>query len=409
MTAAVAASTLASAWPDRLAARLGGMDPSAIREILHVANAPGVVSLAGGLPAPELFPADELQAAFAAVLATQSGQALQYGPSEGYAPLRALLAERSAACGVPCTVDQVLLTTGSQQALDLVGRVLLDPGDYVAVESPTYLGALQAFSQYQPRYLTVPTDEDGLDVEALEALLDGAPGPLKLLYVVPNFQNPSGRTLSLARRRALAALSNRRQLIVVEDDPYGALRYEGEHLPSVQAFDEAGTVIYLSTFSKVIAPGLRLGWVVASQAAVRYLLRAKQPADLCTAELIQLAVYRALQDGLLERQIPRLVAAYRPRRDALLAAAADCFPPQARLSRPAGGMFAWVELPAGIDTEALLAAAVAARVAYVPGRAFHADGGGRNTLRLNFTHASEQVLGEAIERLGIVLAQAHGG
>src|SRR5262245_14410503 len=380
-------SEVAPAWEHALAARMAGMDPSAIREILAVANQPGVVSLAGGLPAPELFPVDELRAAFAETFAEQAHQALQYGPSEGYAPLRALLAERAARRGVAGAPEQILLTSGSQQALDLLARVLVDPGDRVAVESPTYLGALQAFNQYQPRYLPIPTDDEGLDVDALAELLrDPGDRPVKLLYVVPNFQNPSGRTMSLERRRRLAALSNRTGLVVLEDDPYGELRYDGAPLPSVQAFDERGTVVYAGSFSKVLAPGLRLGWVAAAPGLVRCLLRAKQPADLCTPELTQIAVYRAARAGLLERQVPRLVDAYRPRRDALLAAAERSFPSGTRLSRPAGGMFAWAELPGDVDTEALLPHAVAAGVAYVPGRSFHVDGAGRNTMRLNFTN-----------------------
>jgi len=299
-------SPVAPAWEHGLAARMAGMDPSAIREILAVANQPGVVSLAGGLPAPELFPVDELGQAFAETFAEQPQQALQYGPSDGYAPLRELLAEWGARRGAAGAPEQILLTSGSQQALDLVARVLIDPGDRVAVEIPTYLGAVQAFNQYQPRYLAVPTDEQGLDVAALERLLTSGPDdrPVKLLYVVPNFQNPSGRTMSLERRQQLAALSNRTGLIVLEDDPYGELRYDGAPLPSVQAFDGRGTVVYAGSFSKVLAPGLRLGWVVAAPGLVRCLLRAKQPADLCTPELTQIAVYRALRKGLLERQVP---------------------------------------------------------------------------------------------------------
>ena len=396
--------TLASPLTDRLAARMGGMDTSAVRDLLRVTAEPEIISLAGGFPAPELFPVVELAEAFASVFATDAQRALQYGTSEGHGPLRELLAARSAERGVACSVEQVMLTSGSQQALDLIGRMLLNPGDAVAVECPTYLGALQAFNQYQPRFVAVPTDDHGLDVEALANLLDDPPHPIKLLYVIPNFQNPSGRTMSLERRQQLARLSNERSLLIVEDDPYGELRYEGDRLPSIQAFDERGTVMYLSTFSKVLAPGLRLGWIVAAPEAVRSLLRAKQPADLCTSELTQMAVYVALGSGLVERQIPRLIEAYRPRRDALVAAVRAHFPADTRLVRPAGGMFAWAELPSHIDTTARLPEAVRAKVAYVPGRAFHVDGAGNSAMRLNFTNVTERRLQEGIERLATVLA-----
>jgi 2-aminoadipate transaminase len=271
-------------WQQLYAERTEGMRASDIREILKLTAQPEVISLAGGLPAPELFPIDEYRRAFEWVLEADGAQALQYGPSEGYGPLRAMLAERLTRFGMVCGADNILVTNGSQQALDLVGKVFLDPGDTVMVEKPTYLGALQAFNQYQPRYAVVPMDDDGMRVEEVEALITAARAAgerIKFIYALPNFQNPTGRTMSLARRKQLVELSSRFGIPIVEDDPYGELRYEGESLPSLKSLDRDGTVIYLGTFSKILAPGFRLGWVLASPSVSRRCCMASSPRT-CT-------------------------------------------------------------------------------------------------------------------------------
>ncbi|MBV9135329.1 MAG: PLP-dependent aminotransferase family protein, partial [Chloroflexi bacterium] len=275
-------------WQQLYASRAEGMRASDIREILKVTAQPEVISLAGGLPAPELFPIDEYRRAFEWVLEADGASALQYGPSEGYRPLREFLAQRLSGFGMRCTADDVLITNGSQQALDLMGKLFLDPGDQIVVERPTYLGALQAFNQYQPRYAVVGMDDDGMCVDDLEHTLTRE-DRIKFIYAIPTFQNPTGRSMSLQRRRRLVELASKYGVPIVEDDPYGELRYEGEHLPTLKALDTTGCVIYLGTFSKILAPGLRLGWVVAAPELMEGLLHAKQPADLHTGMIQQMA------------------------------------------------------------------------------------------------------------------------
>src|SRR6266702_2661882 len=280
------------AWQQLYANRAEGMRASDIREILKVTEQPDIISLAGGLPAPELFPVDEYRRAFEWVLESDGAQALQYGPSEGYRPLRTLVAERLSGFGISCEFDDILITNGSQQALDLMGKILLDPGDAVLVEKPTYLGALQAFNQYQASYAVVPMDEDGMRVDEVERVLSqGASSGqrVKLIYALPNFQNPTGRSLSLERRRRLVELADHFGVPIVEDDPYGELRYEGDPLPTLKSLDTHASVIYLGTFSKILAPGFRLGWIVASPEVMETLLHGKQPSDLHTGMAQQMA------------------------------------------------------------------------------------------------------------------------
>ncbi len=392
-------------WQQLTAERAHRMRASDIREILKVTAQPDMISLAGGLPAPELFPIDEYRRAFEWVLETNGAAALQYGPTEGYLPLRQFLADRLGRVGIRCTADEILITNGSQQALDLIGKIFLDPGDRVALENPSYLGAIQAFNQYQPEYAVVPMDEHGMRVDALEQILaeDAArrgPHRIKLVYAVPNFQNPTGRTLSLERRRTLVQVASRFGVAVVEDDPYGELRYEGEHLPSLKSFDAEGNVIYLGTFSKILAPGFRLGWVVACAEALEQIVHAKQPADLHTGTAPQMATYYVVKDGFVEGHVERLKRFYKERRDVMLRAIEENFPEQARYTRPAGGLFVWAELPSHINTRDLLLEAVQEKVAFVPGQGFHADGSGANTMRLNFSNVPPKVLQEGIRRLG---------
>jgi 2-aminoadipate transaminase len=379
------------------------MRASDIREILKVTAQPDVISLAGGLPAPELFPIDEYRRAFEWVLESDGAVALQYGPSEGYRPLRAYLAERLGKSGIQCTADDILITNGSQQALDLIGKLMLDPGDAVLLEKPTYLGALQAFNQYQPSYALAPMDDDGMCVDEVERLLTRASAsgrPIKFIYAIPNFQNPTGRSLSLARRRQLVQLASYYGVPIVEDDPYGELRYEGEHLPTLKSLDTTGCVLYLGTFSKILAPGFRLGWVVASPEAMEVLLHGKQPADLHTGMAQQMATYEVTRNGFVDGHVERIKAFYKERRDVMLRAIEEHFPEEARFTRPAGGLFVWAELPRHVDTRELLVDAVRDKVAFVPGQGFHPDHTGTNTMRLNFSNVPPEQLREGIRRLG---------
>ena len=377
---------------------------SDIRDLLAVTARPDVISLAGGLPAQELFPIEGMRASFEAVLREDGTGALQYGPTEGYAPLRAYLAERLATRGIVAAPDEILLTTGSQQALDLLGKVLLRSRAVVMVEAPSYVGALQAFSAHEPRYLTVPMDDEGLRVDHAAALLNAPGAAPSLLYSVATFQNPSGVTMSRERRAALLALCADRGIPLVEDDPYGELRFDGATVPPLRALPGGEETIYLGTISKILAPGLRLGWVVAPRPLIARLVIAKQAADLHTDSLVQRAVLHFCTHNDLAAHIAHLQDVYRERRDAMLAALERYFPPEARWTHPEGGLFLWVTLPEGTDSRALLAEALEQRVAFVPGTAFHVDGSGANCLRLNFSHAAPERLAEGVRRLGGVLA-----
>jgi len=386
------------------------MSSSVIRETLKFAQQPDLISLAGGWPAAGLFPVADLADVCRAVLAERSEVALQYGLTEGYLPLRRTLAGLAQAKGMPVDEDNVLVTTGSQQALDLVGRVFIDPGDVVLVERPTYLGALQAWRAYGARFASVELDKDGLCVDALEeAIREHKP---KFIYVMPNFHNPAGVTLSHARRLHLLELADRYGVALVEDDPYGDLRFEGEDIPPLYALDaarrpagEPGSVIYLSTFSKTLAPGLRLGWIIAPAEVARQLVMAKQGADLHTPSFCQVVAHEYCRRGLLAPHIEQIRATYRQRRDALLAALDRYMPPTVRWTRPQGGLFLWLSLPEQVDSLELLQEAIAAQVAFVPGTAFYADGGGRNAMRLTFASTPPDLLQEGIRRLAEVLAK----
>ena len=400
-------------WPDRYALRTHSMKSSVIRELLKFATDPDIISFAGGLPAPDLFPLQEFREAADRVLRDQGQHALQYSTTEGEPPLREMIARHTARYGIAVTVDNVLVTTGSQQALDLIGRVFLNPGDHVLVERPTYLGALQAWSAYQAEYLTVGIDADGMRTDDAAAALRGGP---KFIYALPNFQNPTGVTLSLDRRRTLVRLADEHGVPILEDDPYGQLRYEGDHLPPLVSVDAehrgfgrsgySGNVLYLSTFSKTLAPGLRLGWVIGPADVIHRLAQAKQGADLHTSTFVQLVAYEVARSGFLDRHVRCLRTAYIERRDAMLAAMSKHFPPSITWTRPLGGLFIWATLPSELNATDILPQALAEKVAFVPGSAFFADGTGHNTLRLNFTASRPSVIEEGIARLGRVLTRA---
>ena len=392
-------------WHSRYASRIERMRASDIREILKVTAQPDVISLAGGLPAPELFPVDEFRRAFEWVFESDGQRALQYSTTEGYAPLREFLAGRlGRVMRIQCSADDILITNGSQQALDLMGKIFLDPGDHVLLENPSYLGAIQAFNQYQPGYSVVPMDDDGILVDALERILEEDRGRsshrIKFLYAIPTFQNPTGRTLTLERRKKLVEICSRYGVPVVEDDPYGELRYEGEPLPTLKSLDRDGTVIYMGTFSKILAPGWRLGWVVAAPDALEHFNHAKQPSDLQTATAPQMATYEVVKDGFVDKHVQRLIPFYRERRDVMIRAMEEHFPSSVKFTRPMGGLFSWAELPANVNTRDLLADALQEKVAFVPGQGFHPDGSGQNTMRLNFSNVPPEKLQEGIRRLG---------
>ncbi|WP_172639223.1 PLP-dependent aminotransferase family protein [Streptomyces tailanensis] len=381
------------------AGRVTAVQGSPVRDILAVTSRPQVVNFAGGLPAPELFDTEGMAAAYRDVLAGSAGQALQYATTEGEPVLREALAARYRARGLPTGADDVLVTTGSQQALSLLATALVDPGDVVLVEDPCYLAALQVFRFAGARVVAVPGDEGGVDPDALEELV--ARTRAKLFYTVPTFQNPTGRTLPAERRAAVAAVAARLGLWIVEDDPYGELRFEGERLPWIAAHPGAeDRTALLGSFSKVMAPGLRLGWLRAPAGLRRACAVAKQAADLHTPTLNQLAAARYLADRDLDAHVDRVAAAYRERRDAMLAGLPDALPEGSTWNRPEGGMFLWARLPSSYDTTALLPRVVEQDVAYVPGAPFYAGEPDRATLRLCFVTQAPEEIREGLRRLG---------
>ncbi|MBZ6141249.1 aminotransferase-like domain-containing protein [Streptomyces olivaceus] len=402
MTATETPPTAATAPLPPLAARARSIGGSPVRDILAVTARPEVINFAGGLPAPELFDADGIAEAYRAVLAEAPARALQYSTTEGEPALRAALAARTSARGLGTDADDILVTTGSQQALSLLATALLEPGDTVLVESPCYLAALQAFGLAGARVVAVPGDEDGIDPGALEELV--VRERPKLLYTVPTFSNPTGRTMPAARRAAVAEVAGRCGLWIVEDDPYGELRFEGERVPWIASYEGArDRTVLLGSFSKVMAPGLRLGWLRAPAELSRACAVAKQAADLHTPTVNQLAAARYLADRDLDAHVARVAAAYATRRDAMLAGLADALPAGSSWTRPEGGMFLWVRLPGSYDTTALLADVVRHDVAYVPGAPFYAGEPDRATLRLCYVTQTPDEIAEGLRRLGEAL------
>lgn len=430
-------------WNQRCAQRMQWMSASTIRELLKLTEDPEIISFAGGMPAPEVFPIEAFRAASDRVLSRNGATALQYSATEGYRPLREWLVTYMARYGIEASADNVLITSGSQQALDLIGKIMINPGDLILTERPTYMGALQAWRAYQADFVSVPVDDDGLRVDLLEEALCAGP---KFMYILPNFQNPGGITLSTERRHELIDIADHYGVPIIEDDPYGELRYEGDHRPPLVVIDAErlkhshavgpryfddhlvarnaahpgppraangraymrGNVIYLSTFSKTLAPGLRLAWLVAPVEVVQRCVIAKQGMDLHTATLNQMIAHEILtgSEDFLHGHVHLIREVYRERRDAMLAAMDAHFPPGVTWTRPEGGLFLWVTLPDELDATELLKTALASKVAYVPGPAFHPDQGGHNTLRLNFSYCEPQRIAEGIRRLSAVFATA---
>lgn len=406
-------------WKNRYAQRTQGMSSSMIRELLKLTEQPDVISFAGGLPAPEIFPVAQFEEAAARVLKEHGSQALQYSTTEGYRPLRQFIVEKMAQYGIEASPENVLITSGSQQALDMIGKILINPGDTILTERPTYLGALQAWRAYQAEFVTVPVDNEGLRTDMLEEALCSGP---KFMYILPNFQNPGGVTLSLPRRQELITMSDHYGIPIIEDDPYGELRFEGEHLPPLVVLDAArlnhhsttsngqgylrGNVIYMSTFSKTLAPGLRLGWIVAPTNVIKRCVMAKQGMDLHTSSFVQIMAYEVVKTGFLKEHVRLIRRVYCERRDIMLAAMEKYFPPGVTWTHPQGGLFLWVTLPESLDAVALLEKAVENKVAFVPGAAFYPDNSGRNTFRLNFSNAQPEQIELGIQRLGHVIEAA---
>jgi 2-aminoadipate transaminase len=388
-----------------LARRMSDLRASEIREILKLTQRPGVISFAGGLPAPELFPVEEMKALTLDVLTRDGRRALQYATTEGHRPLREKIAGRMRTrLGAPASAEEILITCGSQQGLDLTGKVLLDEGDAVLCESPTYLGAINALRVFGPRFVEVETDDDGMLVQDLERKLSAEPRA-KLIYVVPDFQNPTGRCWSLERRQQVMEVATRHRVVVIEDAPYTELRYSGDPLPPLKSLDRLGLVVYLGTFSKTFCPGLRIGWVAAPRDLYEKYVLVKQSADLHTSTLSQWQLARYLELYDLDAHVEGLRAVYRSRRDAMLAALERELPPGVRFTRPAGGLFVWVELPEEISARDVLAKCLERDVAFVPGGSFFPNGGHENTLRLNFSSMPEDRIGEGIQRLAAVLRE----
>ena len=391
-------------WEIRLAERADRMKSSVIRELLKYGQQPGIISLAGGLPAPEFFPVREFKEACQHVLSKAPSVALQYSTTEGHLPLREWLAETMSKYGILVEPDNILTVNGSQQGLDLVGKLFIDPGDCVITSRPTYLGALQAWNSYQACYQTVSLDGEGMCVEEIETALDRGASP-SFVYVLPNFHNPAGTTLPLERRERLAEIARKHDLVIIEDDPYGELRYEGEDIIPIFRLAPERT-IYLSTFSKTLAPGIRLAWIVAPKPIIARLVQAKQGADLHTGTFVQMLAYDICERGILRQHVKRLRKVYRQRRDTMLDALEEHWPQETSWTRPQGGLFLWARTPERINTRDFFKKAIAAGVAYVPGFAFYPDDkGDPNTMRLNFSNAQEEMINEGIYRLGIAMKE----
>ncbi len=390
-------------WETKYCDRVSHMYGSMTRQLMHLTADPEVISFGGGLPAWDLFPVETVREIVTEILDGDGPAILQYGTSEGYEQLRSAVARRYAQRGFQIDKDNVLITCGSQQGIDLVGKLFLDKGSQVLVEDPTFLTALQAFSLFESTCLSVPIDEDGMRIDLLPEILESH--DVKFMYVMPNFQNPSGVTLSLERRQGLLEVAQRCGVPIVEDDAYGELRYSGDVMPSLKQLDHGEQVIYLGSFSKVLSPGLRVSALIAPDAVMEKLVFAKQAADLHTDNLAQRIVYEFLERGLLDPHIQVIVNSYRGRRDAMLQAMDRHFPAEVTWTRPDGGIFLWVTLPEGMDAADLFEQAVQAKVVYVPGNNYYANGGGENKMRLNFSACDQRTIELGIERLGRVIAE----
>jgi len=395
--------TITDNFSDLLADRTHLMQASAIREILKLVSRPGMISLAGGIPAPDSFPLEIIQELTAQVLSKYDSKAFQYDLTEGFVPFREALVDFLAGKSIKTDASEIIISSGSQGVLDGLGKILISKGDKVAVESPSYLGALQAFNPYEPEYVSMATDDDGLIPEVLLETI--RQHRLKFVYLVPTFQNPTGRTLSLERRQQIAEIIQEYNILLIEDDPYGDLRYRGEQLPPIKALAPEH-VVYIGTLSKIFAPGLRLGFVVAPELIRQWLVLAKQGVDLHTSTFNQALASEYLAGGYLKRQLPKIVELYRPKQEAMLKAMDDFFDPRFKWSRPEGGMFIWAEGPKNLNMDKVYLKAIESNTAFVPGKYFYPHiGDGINTMRLNYTMSSEEQIRTAIQKLAGVVAE----
>jgi len=376
---------------------------SDIREILKITQRPEMISFAGGLPAPELFPVEEMKHVAVKVLEEAGSQALQYSTTEGFEPLRRQIATRmNPKYKTAVNPSNILITSGSQQALDFSGKLFLNSGDVVLCESPTYLAAISAFRAYQPQFMEVPTDDDGMIIEELEKILRTT-ARVKLIYIIPDFQNPTGRTWSLARRQRFMKVISDWEIPVVEDNPYGELRFEGESLPAVKSLDSKGLVIFVSTFSKTFCPGLRIGWIAADARFIEKYVLIKQGADLHTSSISQREISKYLELYDFEAHIGRIIDTYRSRRNAMISALEESFSADVTFNRPQGGLFTWVQMPRGIKAAELLQRCLQQNVAFVPGDSFFPNRCVENTFRLNYSNMPEEKIAEGIRRLAKVM------
>lgn len=384
--------------------RMSTIKASEIREILKLTLREDIISFAGGLPAPELFPVNEMKIIADKVLSEIGQEAMQYSTTEGYNPLRKHIVDRMKKVKVNTSFENVLITSGSQQGLEFSGKIFLNPNDVVICESPSYLGAINAFNSYQCQFREVQTDNNGMIIEDLEKQINGNDN-VKFIYVIPDFQNPSGKTWSMERRQKLIEVANKHDLVIIEDNPYGELRYEGSHLPSIKSLDTEDRVVYLGTFSKTFAPGLRIGWVCASDEILNKYIMIKQSSDLQTSSMTQRELSRFLDEYSLDDHIDKIVAVYRKRRDIMVDTMKNEFPESVKYIVPEGGLFIWVEVPEYIDTKKLMVKAIEKKVAFVPGGSFYPNSNTINTMRLNFSNMNENNIVEGITRLGELLKQ----
>jgi 2-aminoadipate transaminase len=385
----------------KYADRIKKMKASEIRELLKITQHPEIISFGGGMPSPHSFPVKIIDKIVDKVLRTHGPEALQYGPTEGLKELREAIVKRVRKKGIKCGIDEIIITTGSQQVLDLTAKIFLNPNDYVFIELPSYLGAIVAFNAYQPQYIPVSMDEEGMITQELEEKLKGIKrSKTDFVYTVPTFQNPSGVTLSLERRKHLLEIAEKHDLLILEDDAYSDLRYSGKPIKTIKSMDKNNRVLYTHTFSKTLAPGFRLGYAIGSEEKIRKLTIAKQGADLCTNVFVQYIASEYIKSGLIDKQVVKIKKMYKRKRDLMLKALEKHFPKGCEWTKPDGGMFIWATLPSKIDTRELFVEAIKEKVAFVHGSAFRVDKKGHNTMRLNFTNTDDKKIEIGISRLG---------